>query len=133
MINYIQNDNDYYAALEEIERIMDLEPEPDSDIGRKLNVLSMLAGEYEKNTEISNLPDPVEAIVFRMEQKNMEAKDLIPIIGDESVVKKILSYKLSLTLDMIKSLNNRLDIPFKILIQDYDTKLNNEKSLEKTN
>jgi len=61
------------------------------------------------------LPNPIEAIKFRMEQENLQQKDLIPIIGDKAVVSKVLSGQRKLTVEMIKKLNEQLKIPFESL------------------
>lgn len=65
------------------------------------------------------MPDPIEAIKFRMEQMGMKQKDLAEVIGFKSRVSEILNKKRKLTLDTIRKLNAALNIPTEVLIQDY--------------
>ena len=65
------------------------------------------------------MPNPIEAIKFRMEQMNMNQKDLAEIIGYTSRVSEILNKKRKLTLSMIRKLSTVLHIPAEVLVQDY--------------
>jgi HTH-type transcriptional regulator/antitoxin HigA len=65
------------------------------------------------------MPDPIEAIKFRMEQMNIKQKDLAEVIGFTSRVSEILNKKRKLILSMIRKLNAMLHIPIEVLIQDY--------------
>ncbi len=66
------------------------------------------------------LPDPVEAIKFRMEQKGMTPTDLVPMIGRINRVYEVLSRKRPLTLAMIQRLHSELGIPAESLIKQAD-------------
>ncbi len=66
-----------------------------------------------------DLPDPIEAIKFRMEQMGIKQKDLIALIGFKGRVSEILNKKRKLTLDMIRKLSKALDIPTEVLVQEY--------------
>ena len=63
------------------------------------------------------LPDPVEAIKFRMEQQGLKPKDLEPMIGKNNRVYEVLNRKRSLTLGMIQKLHSGLGIPVQILMK----------------
>ena len=65
------------------------------------------------------MPDPIEAIKFRMEQMGMKQKDLAAVVGFKSRVSEILNGKRKLTLNMIRQLNKTLRIPTEVLVQDY--------------
>ena len=65
------------------------------------------------------MPDPIEAIKFRMEQMGMKQKDLAEVVGFKSRVSEILNKKRKLTLEMIRKLNVTLHIPTEVLVQDY--------------
>ncbi|SHI36999.1 Helix-turn-helix domain-containing protein [Arenibacter nanhaiticus] len=65
------------------------------------------------------MPDPIEAIKFRMEQLGMKQKDLVAVVGYKSRVSEILSKKRKLTLDIIRKLNTTLHIPTEVLVQEY--------------
>ena len=114
-IKPIKSDVDYRAALEEIENLMTAAP--DTREGEKLDVLVTLVEAYEAKHYPLDLPDPVEAIKFEMEQKGLTVKDLEPMIGKSNRVYEILNRKRSLTLRMIWKLNQELGIPAESLIK----------------
>jgi HTH-type transcriptional regulator/antitoxin HigA len=114
-IKPIRTNADYRAALKEIETLMIAAPgTPEGD---KLDVLVTLVEAYEAKHYRMELPDPVEAIKFEMEQKGLTVKDLEPMIGKSNRVYEILNYKRSLTLKMIWRLNQELGIPAESLIK----------------
>ena len=114
-IKPIRTDADYRAALKEVEGLM--MAEPDTPEGEKLDVLVTLVEAYERKHYPLDLPDPVEAIKFEMEQKGLSVKDLEPMIGKSNRVYEILNHKRSLTLNMIWKLNQQLGIPAESLIK----------------
>lgn len=114
-IKPIRSDADYRAALKEIETLM--MAEPNTPEGEKLDVLVTLIEAYENKNYPLDLPDPVEAIKFEMEQKGLTVKDLEPMIGKSNRVYEILNHKRSLTLKMIWKLNQELGIPAESLIK----------------
>jgi HTH-type transcriptional regulator/antitoxin HigA len=114
-IKPIKTDADYRAALKEIESLMSAAS--DTPEGEKLDVLVILVEAYEAKHYPLDLPDPVEAIKFEMEQKGLTVKDLEPMIGKSNRVYEILNHKRSLTLKMIWKLNQELGIPAESLIK----------------
>jgi len=73
---------------------------------------------YERKHFPMDLPDPVEAIKFRMEQQGLGPKDLVPMIGQLNRVYEVLSRKRTLTLAMIRALHAKLGIPSEVLIRE---------------
>lgn len=116
-IKVIKNEKDYEEALKLLEILIDKDPEPDSEEGDRLHILSALVKDYENREFPQSLPDPIEAIKFRMEQEDLKPTDLIPYIGSRSRVSEILSGKRPLTLDMIRNLESGLGIPAKVLVK----------------
>ena len=114
-IKAIKTKADYRAALKEIETLM--AAERDTPEGERLDVLVTLVEAYENKHQPLDLPDPVEAIKFRMEQKGMTAKDLVPMIGRINRVYEVLSRRRPLTLAMIHRLHRQLGIPAESLIK----------------
>lgn len=117
-IKPIRTKTDYRAALKEIEMLMSARagaPE-----GERLDVMVTLVEAYEKKHYPLDLPDPVEAIKFRMEQMALVPKDLVPMIGQINRVYEILNRKRPLTLQMIRRLHRKLGIPAESLIKDPD-------------
>jgi HTH-type transcriptional regulator/antitoxin HigA len=74
---------------------------------------------YEDDKYPIDLPDPIEAVKFRMEQLGIKPKDLEKSIGFKSRVNEILNKKRKLTLDMIRKLHLQLNIPTEVLIKEY--------------
>ncbi len=114
-IKPIKTKADYRSALKEIETLM--AAETDTPEGERLDVLVTLVEAYENRHYRFDLPDPVEAIKFRMEQRGMTPKDLVPMIGRINRVYEILSRKRPLTLAMIQRLHDELGIPAESLIK----------------
>lgn len=117
-IKPIKTKADYRAALKEIETLM--AAELDTPDGERLDVLATLVEAYENKHYRLDLPDPVEAIKFRMEQKGLTPKDLVPMIGRINRVYEVLNRRRPLTLAMIQRLHSELGIPAESLIKQPD-------------
>ena len=114
-IRPIRTARDDRAALQDIESLMGARRNtPD---GERLDVLVTLVEAFERQKFPLDLPDPVEAIRFRMDQNGLTAKDLQPMIGRLNRVYEILNRKRPLTLDMIWNLHRGLAIPADSLIK----------------
>jgi HTH-type transcriptional regulator/antitoxin HigA len=113
----IKNEQDYQDALARLEVIFDAKR--DSIEGDELEILGVLIDQYENEHFPIGLPDPVEAIKFRMEQLGYTQSDLAKVIGLKSRASEILNKKRKLSLEMIRQLHNKLNIPTDVLIQVY--------------
>ena len=118
-VKAIRDEKTYRATLARVSDLVDLDPMPDSPQGEELEILGTLVEAYEAKHYPINLPDPIEAIRFRMEQGGVTVKDLEPIIGKSNRVYEVLGRKRPLTLAMIRRLNARLGIPASVLISEY--------------
>lgn len=116
-IKPIKTDKDYNQALERLEVIFDAKK--GSPEGDELEVLGILVDQYENEHFPIGLPDPIEAIKFRMEQMGYNQNDLANIVGLKSRASEILNKKRKLSLEMIRQLHERLNIPTDVLIQTY--------------
>lgn len=116
-IKPIRTKADYQKALTRLDAIF--EAKPSSQEGDELEVLSILLDNYEKEKFPIGLPDPIEAIKFRMEQLGYSQNDLAKIVGLKSRASEILNKRRKLNLEMIRSLHKQLDIPTEVLIQNY--------------
>ena len=116
-IKPIKTEKDYNQALERLETIFDAKL--GSAEGDELEVLGILIDQYENEHFPIGLPDPIEAIKFRMEQMGYNQNDLAKIIGLKSRASEILNRKRKLSLEMIRQLHERLNIPTDVLIQTY--------------
>jgi len=113
-IRPIRNSSDHESALKRIEALMSARK--DTAEGDELAVLATLVDVYEKEQFPIDSPDPVEAIKFRMEQMGLERKDLEPFIGSRARVSEVLNKRRGLSLKMIRTLHDELDIPLEALI-----------------
>lgn len=116
-IRPIHTKKDHQAALRELSTYFENEPEPRSPEGDRFEVLLTLVEAYEAKNFPIDLPDPVEAIKFRMEQSGLTPKDLQPMIGRMNRVYEVLNRKRPLTLKMIWKLHQGLGIPAESLIR----------------
>jgi len=116
-ISPLKTEQDYNQALKRLEIIF--HAEIDSPDGDEAEVLSILIEKYEEEHYPIGMPDPIEAIKFKMEQMGMKQKDLAEIVGFTSRVSEILNRKRKLTLSMIRKLNTALNIPTEVLVQEY--------------
>jgi len=114
----IKTEEDYTLALGRIEKIMDAKP--GTSEFDELELLGTLVEIYEDKHYPINMPDPVSAIKFRMEQLGLNQQNLIPIIGSRSKVSEVLNRKRPLTLAMMRALNKGLGISPDILLQQTD-------------
>ena len=113
-IQPIKTEADYDRALAEINVLWGAEP--DTLDGDRLDILMTLVEAYETKHYPIDPPDPVDAILFRMEQQGLTRKDLEPILGSRSRVSEVLNRKRTLSLDMIRSLHKFLNIPLESLV-----------------
>jgi len=116
-IKLIKTETDYQEALEKLETVFDAKQ--GSAQGDELEVLGFLIDQYEKEHFPIDMPDPIEAIKFRMEQLGYNQKDLANIIGLKSHTSEIINRKRKLSLGLIRQLHKRLNIPTDVLIQTY--------------
>ncbi len=116
-IKPIKTEKDYQKALKRLEVIFDARPKTKE--GDELEILGFLIEKFEEEHYPIEAPDPIEAIKFRMEQMGYKQKDLAEIIGYKGRVSEILSRKRKLTLDMVRNLHDKLNIPLESLVQPY--------------
>ena len=112
----IKTEDQYEQALARIETLMLSDPGVDTDEGRDLDLLAMLIENYENEVYPMDLPSPIEAIKFRMEQEGLKQKDLKPYIGSLSKISEVLNGKRSLSLTMIRKLHAGLGISAEVLL-----------------
>ncbi len=115
----IRTEADYRTSLSEIASLMTACP--GSPEGDRLDVLATLVEAYEAAHIPIAAPDPVSAVQFMMEQKQLSRRDLEPAIGSRARVAEVLNRRRALTLPMIRALSHLLDLPADVLIQPYET------------
>ena len=119
MLKPIKTKKDYDAALSRSYELMQKNLKPGSAEADELEVLSMLVEAYEKKHYPVPPPHPVEAIRFRLEQSGMSEKELNKLLGGRNRKSEIMSGKRKLSLNMIRTLHEKLNIPAETLIAAY--------------
>jgi len=112
----LKTEADYEAALAYVETLMDAAPGSQEE--EALEVFALLIETYEQAHHPIDLPDPIEAIKFRMEQQGLQQKDMVPYLGSQSKVSEVLNRKRPLSLTMIRALHEGLGIPAEVLLQE---------------
>ncbi|TDR45696.1 HTH-type transcriptional regulator/antitoxin HigA [Tahibacter aquaticus] len=120
-VKIIKGAKDYEAAMARLSALMSLNFKPNSKEENELELLALVVQDFERQTVPPIQTDPIESILFRMDQMQLSRKDLIPYIGSNSKVSEVLSRKRPLSLPMIRRLNRGLGIPADILIEDIET------------
>lgn len=115
-IKPIKTEQDYKAALKAVEPYFDNEPVIDTPEGDYFEVMCLLIEEYEAKNHPIDPPEPIEAILFRMEQQGLTVKDLEPAIGKSNRVYEVLKGTRTLTLPMIRRLHKQFGIPLESLV-----------------
>ena len=112
----LRTEADYEAALEAIEALMDAQTgSPEEEM---LELFALLIGRYEQTYYPIDLPDPIEAIKFRMEQAGLTQREMIRYLGSQSKVSEVLHRKRPLSLTMIRALHEGLGIPAEVLLHE---------------
>ena len=111
----IKTQRDYQRILKEIEVLM--RAKRNTPEGDRLDVLVTLVEAWERKHYRLDLPDPVEAIKYHMDQNALQPRDLIPFIGSRNRVHEVLNRRRPLTLKMIWRLHEGLGIPAESLIK----------------
>lgn len=118
-IRPIRSEDDYDWALAEVARYFENEPVPGSPEADRFDVLSDLIEAYEARVWPIELPDPVEAIRYRMEIGNLKPRDLSALLGSRSRASEILNRKRPISLETARRLHESWGIPAAVLIRPY--------------
>jgi HTH-type transcriptional regulator / antitoxin HigA len=118
MTGIIHNDEEHAEALAALDRLLDLDPRSGTPQADDLQLLALLVETYEKARWPIDLPDPVDAIRFCMDQQGLTRRDLEPYIGSRARVSEVLSGKRALSMRMIRALHAGLDIPLEVLVRE---------------
>ena len=119
IIKAIKTEKDYNTALRRVSKLIHESPRQDSAEFNEMEVLSILIKEYEFEYHPVKAPDPIDAIKFRLDQLGLDESVLNKIIGYRSRKSEIMNKKRKLTLEMVRKLNEALNIPADVLIKAY--------------
>jgi len=116
-LKILKTKKDYLQSLERFEEIF--QSTPGSAESDEADILSLLIKEYEDKHYLINVPDPLDAIKYRMEQQGLTNKDLAQILGFKSRVSDIFKKNRKLNLGMVRKLYHELHIPLETLVKEY--------------
>ena len=122
-IHVIRTEEENKAALKRLATLLDLEEEGKLGHEEKeeADLLEVLIDAYEEKYHSIGPPDPIEYIKYIMENKNLKQIDIVEILGvSKGAFSKILSRKRPLSLEMIKKLHKTFNMPYDILLSDYE-------------
>jgi HTH-type transcriptional regulator/antitoxin HigA len=117
-LRIIKTDEQHRRYLEEARRLAKGDPEPGSNDGARLELLAKLIDDYERERFAFRKPNPIDAILFRMEEQGLRQADIAAIVGGKNRASEILSRKRPLTLAMVRALHEKLGIPSELLIRE---------------
>jgi HTH-type transcriptional regulator/antitoxin HigA len=117
-VHPIRTKADYKATLKVVSALVDADPKLGTPQADRLEVLGALVEAYESRQYPIELPDPIEAIKFRMEQQGLKPKDLQPMIGGLNRVYEVLNRTRPLSLSMVRRLHTGLGISADCLIRE---------------
>jgi HTH-type transcriptional regulator/antitoxin HigA len=115
-VRVIKTERDYDAAIARLSTLMDEEIAPGSSKEVELELLALVIESYQRHKVAPISPDPIEAILFRMDQQGLNKKDLVPYFGSLPKVSEVLARKRPLSLAMIRKIHKGLEIPADILL-----------------
>lgn len=119
-VKVIKTQRDYDAAIVRLSALMDEDVSPGSIEEAELELLALVIESYERSRVLPVAPDPIEAILFRMDQFGLKKVDLVPYIGSLPKVSEVLARKRPLNLAMIRKLHSGLGIPADVLLAQTD-------------
>lgn len=117
-LRIIKTEEQHRRYLQEARRLAKADPEPETSDGARLELLAKLIDDYERERFRFRRRDPIEAILFRMEEQGLRQADIAAIVGGKNRASEILSRKRPLTLSMVRALHEKLGIPSELLIRE---------------
>ncbi len=123
----IRTEEQYHCYLEEVQSLMAIGPSLDGKQSDHLELLTVLLEAYENSKYPVEPPDPIDAILFRMQEKGFKQADLVPYFGTSSRVSEVLGRKRPLTVQMIRALSLGLGLSADTLIGLSTTEASTQK------
>ena len=115
-LRIIRTEEQYEEYLEWVDRQFDRKVKPDSPLGEKVQVALLLIKQYEDEHHPIPLPDPIDAIKLKMEERGLRNKDLVGKVGSKGYVSALLNRRKPLTLELAKLFHRELSIPAEVLL-----------------
>lgn len=115
-LRVIRDELQYAALLEQAKELALSDPLRDSDEAERLALISVLLEKFEETRFKLEAPDPIDAVIYRLAELGLKQKDFAEILGSKSRASEVLTRKRGLTIEMIRTIHERLMIPAEILI-----------------
>lgn len=115
-LKIIKTKKQYQQYLDWIDTMFDKKPKPDSPAGEKLQVALLLVKQYEDQHYPIPVPDPIEAIKLKMQEKGLKNKDLVGKVGTKGYVSALLNKRKPLTLELARLFHQEFNIPAEVLL-----------------
>lgn len=128
-VKVIKTQREYDAAIVRLSVLMDEDMTPGSSKEVELELLALVVESYERSKVEPVVLDPIEAILFRMDQIGLKKVDLVPYMGSLPKVSEVLARKRPLNLAMIRKLHQGLGIPADVLLAQTDDAVNLDEAL----
>ena len=128
-VKVIKTQRDYDAAIVRLSALMDEDMTPGSSKEAELELLALVIESYERSKVEPVVLDPIEAILFRMDQLGLKKVDLVPYMGSLPKVSEVLARKRPLNLAMIRKLHQGLGIPADVLLAQTEDAVNLNEAL----
>ena len=96
--------------------LFDKKVKPNSPDGEALQVALLLIKDYEDKHYPVPLPDPIEAIKLKMQERGLKNKDLVGKIGTKGYVSAVLNKRKPLTLELAKLFHRELGVSANVLL-----------------
>ena len=119
VVRPIENDDDLDAAVDRLQELLTIGILDGSQEEKEYYIVQTLADAYQQKHHPLPPPHPLEAIKFYLEQSGMEQADLSKILGGRSRKAEILNGTRKLSINMMRTLMDKLHIPAEILLQPY--------------
>lgn len=112
----IRTEEQYHSYLSEVQELLSYTSTLTTEVSERIDLLSVLIENFEKDNYPIEPPTPIEAIKFRMEERGLKQADLVPYFGTRSRVSEVLAGKRPMTIPMIRALSVGLGISAEVLV-----------------
>ena len=115
----LRSQEEYDAAVAELDELLDADPAPHSPAFDRLELLSVLVEAYdEEHYPVGSTATPQSIIEFLLDQHGMTRADLASILGGRSRVSEFFAGKRRLSISQILKLRKRLGVPADLLLDE---------------
>ena len=115
-LKVIKTKKQYQEYLDWVDELFDKKVKANSPDGEKLQVALLLIKQYEDTHYSIPIPDPIDAIKLKMEEKGLRNKDLLGMVGSKGYISAILNKRKPLSLELAKMFHRELGVSAEVLL-----------------